>query len=175
MCFVFPQTMMQVTYDLGMNDASIHFASVSYDRSGETYYAAFATELSIAQDYDDKTEWFGEKLLADDGFAAYAQLRDEQVQQDSPEVTLTYRGYIESQICLAKYDQGKKTEALERAFLYLGEGTFPVSNPVASVYVRALSKGDAQTANAFLARMQTLSVSGADRTYLDDLISLSNP
>ena len=62
MCLIFPQTMMQVTYDMGMDKLSVHFASVAYDRSGDAYYAAYATEVSIGANYDDTTEEFGEKL-----------------------------------------------------------------------------------------------------------------
>ena len=173
MCFLFPQTMMEVTYGWGMNEASIYFASVSYNRSGEAHYAAFATEAAIGANYDSATEYYGELLLADDGFAAYAQRRDDALPEDA---TMTYCQYIQGQVCVAKYDQGKKTEAVDLAFEYVGQA-FPKGNPAALVYLTALIAEDSATADQAYAKMQGLSslVTGEDATYLGELMSLMSP
>ena len=53
---VYPQTMMKLTYNLGMEKASVWFAEVSYDRSDDVYYIAYATEVAIDQQDYEKIE-----------------------------------------------------------------------------------------------------------------------
>lgn len=173
MCLLFPQTMMRVTYDMGMNSLSIHFASVSYDRSGEAYYAAFATEVSIGADYYDQTEYFGEKLIADDGFEVYCQSKNDSLPET---VTMTYQQYIYGQVCLAKYNQGKTSEAVQRAFEYTGQA-FPRNNPSAVVMIAAMSAGDTASVNAALTKMQAMktqiTLSQTEGAYLAEMIALA--
>lgn len=169
LCLVFPQTMMQITYDMGMDGASIHFASVAYDRSGETYYVGFATDVAIMANYDDDTEEYGEKLLLDDGFEEYAKSRI------TGDLTVEdFRRYIQGEVCIAKYDQGKKDAAVEKAFEYIGQ-SFPIDyNPAAKVYLKALSAGDQTTVEKALIKMNALQVYDEEAVYLSSLINLAS-
>ena len=47
---VYPQTMMELTYSMGMESSSIHFAEQSYKRSNDVYYIAYATEVAIGEE-----------------------------------------------------------------------------------------------------------------------------
>ena len=86
---------------------------------------------------------------------------------------MTYRQYIEGQICLAKYDQGK-AEAVDKAFSYVGQ-SFPKNNAAAMVLFAAISNQDTQTISVILEKMQALKsqVPAADIEYLDGLIALA--
>ena len=55
LCLAFPQTVMKLTYDLGMDGASVKFATIAYERSeNNVYYIAYATEVAIgAEDYEN--------------------------------------------------------------------------------------------------------------------------
>ncbi len=167
MCLIFPQTMMQVTYDMGMNKTSVHFASVAYDRSGEAYYVAFATEVSIGKNYDDKTEYYGEKLLGDDGFAEYAAKRNE----EAASAGITYEQYIQGQVVQAKYDQGKKTEAIAAAEVYTA-GTFSKNCSLTTVYLAAFSAGDTQEVSNIIVKLQALEVPAAESENFVELLRL---
>ena len=167
LCLVFPQTMMGVTYDMGMTDLSIFFADVSYNRSHEAYYAAFVTEVSISANYDDKTEWYGQTLLDHSGFDSYAATR---VGSADGEKVEEYRTYIQGQVCLAKYDLGKQDEALDTAFGYLG-GHFYEYNPVVALLVM---RADAEMKAEIGERLKSVAVnSSEEQAYLDEMILLA--
>ena len=63
MVVIYPQTMMQLTYDLGMESSSIYFAETSYKRTHEVYYIAYATEVAIGDEDNGKIVSCGEKLI----------------------------------------------------------------------------------------------------------------
>ena len=167
LCLVFPQTMMGFTYDMGMNAMSIFFADASYQRSQEAYYAAFATEVAISSNYDDKTEWYGQILLSHSGFDAYAATR---VSSTEEAAIRDYRLYIQGQVCLAKYDLGKKDEAVDTAFSYL-DGHFYEFNPVVALLVTYY--GDADVKTEIADRLQSVTVLAEEQAYFDEILALA--
>lgn len=150
LCFIFPATMMRLTYDLGMDGASIRSAKRAYDYTGEVYYIAFATETAIGAELLESVETCGESLIIDDEFASYCEKRNEET-----ETTVGYEQYIYAQICVAKYLQGEKAESVERAFALVGNA-FPENNAITAVLLTALSREDTQTANAVLEKMNEM-------------------
>ena len=74
----FPSTMMQITYNMGMNAVSAKYAHRAYGYSGDVYYAAFATEVSILDGDVEKVAEYGKLLIADDEFATYCDARNAQ-------------------------------------------------------------------------------------------------
>ncbi len=149
----FPATMMELTYDLGMDAFSIHFAERAYDWSGNEKYIAHAMETAIGLKDTQKIEECGERLIQDDKFLEYCAERNEQL---GGGIALTYESYVFGQVCVAKYENGDKTEAVTLAF----ERTvgFPEGNAVLVVLYRALVAGDAETVNLIREKMGQLNV-----------------
>ena len=75
LCYLFPATMMNLTYDMGMDNASITCAKRSYHRTDEIYYIAFATEVAIVAENDAQIADCGKRLVEDNGqaFQEYCQ------------------------------------------------------------------------------------------------------
>lgn len=167
LCYLFPSTMMNLTYDLGMDGASITCAKRSYERSNEVYYIAFATETAIlSSDYEEIASC-GKRLVEDDGqaFERYCQAKTAEM-PDS--FVGAYDQYIYGQICVAEYRLGEKEKAVEDAFEYL-HGGFPVNNGAVALLFTAISQNDTQTVSQIKQKMQTLqteSFSNEDKAFL---------
>ncbi|MBQ8309341.1 MAG: hypothetical protein IJX96_05855 [Clostridia bacterium] len=169
LCFIFPATMMRITYDLGMDSASIYYAKRAYDYTGEAYYAAFATETAIGAENYANVETCGEAFIADDEFDAYCQQRNAEIESKGG-----YEQYVYGQVCVAKYRLGEKAEAIEKAFALVGEA-FPENNAIAAVLLTALSDGDSETANAVMEKMNEMDISAfsnTDKTYYEAIRGL---
>ncbi len=169
----FPSTLMTITYDLGMDASSVHYAERAYAQSGEdVYFIAYATEVAIGSDNYEKIESCGEKFIRDDEFAAYCQNRDEEIASKGG-----YEQYVFGQVCLAKYRLGDKTEAVERAAELIA-GRFPQSNALAAVGMTALANGDTATAlqvKTKMIEMSTTDFSDTDLEYYGKiLLALEN-
>ena len=121
LCYVFPSTMMNIAYDLGMDSASITCAKRSYERSGEIYYIAFATETAILSGDYEEIATCGKSLIEDDN-DAFTQYCQEKTISMSDTVVGNYEQYIYGQICVAEYRLGSKDKAVEDAFAYLQGG-----------------------------------------------------
>ena len=168
LCLAFPQTMMKLTYDLGLDGASVKFASTAYERSGNNvYYIAYATEVAIGADDYEHVVSCGKTFVADEAaFKAYATERN---------ADGAYEQYIYGKICVAQYRLGEKETALLDAKTYLG-GKFPQNNAVIAVLLEAIKTGDKPTATSALQTMQALkteqgaALSSDDAKRLDDLI-----
>ncbi|MBE5739852.1 MAG: hypothetical protein E7349_03230 [Clostridiales bacterium] len=169
----YPSTMMKFTYDMGMDAASISYAKREYKRTSEIYYIARATETAIGLGDAEKILSCGEIFIADEDFASYCA----EINANKPENTKGgYEQYIYGQVCVSEYALGKKTEAVERAFGYIGDA-FPVQNAVAAVLISALVKGDIQTVELIKGKMEQLQVanlSEADKAYYAEILALIN-
>ena len=182
LCFVFPASMMEITYDLGMNKATIKYAERAYNRTDDVYYVAFATETAILLEDNAKIEENGLKLIADDTFAQYCIVRNEEIAKknetakENERVSITYEQYVFGQVTMSQYAQGKKTEAITTACASLGGG-FPKNNAVAILYLTAMKHVDAETSAVLKLKLEGLrstELSEADASYLETLLSLSN-
>lgn len=139
-CLAFPQTMMDVTYSMGMDGASVDFALTSYERFGTVEYIKHGADTALAAKLYDKAEECLEKLIADDGFeAACAELDAANEAAGKP---TGYRAYYYRQICLVKYELGKTTEAIDCA-VRLMDGKFEEGNPLVAVVAAARLDGQA--------------------------------
>lgn len=147
---IFPQTMMQLTYDMGMESSSIYFAEDAYRRTDDVGYIAYATEVAILDDNNDKIIKCGEKLIKDEAFAEYCRKQDEKVQ-----VSTSYEQYVYGQICVAMYENGKTDEAIDRAFALIGN-TFPHNNAVLALIVAANRAEDTQSVEVIKGKMNEL-------------------
>ena len=171
LCFIFPSTLMYITYDLGMDGASIRYAKRAYAYTSDVAYIAFATEVAIGLDDYAQIEACGEELIDDENFDGYCEEKNALIASDGG-----YGQYVFGQICVAKYNQGEKTEAIEKAFALVGNG-FPKNNAVAAVLLTAISADDTQTVQEVKGKMNEMNsseFSDSDKEYFDALLALAN-
>ncbi len=172
LCFIFPSTMMRITYDLGLDGASIRYAKRAYAYTSDVTFIAFATEAAIGLSDYAQIETCGEELIADEDFNAYCKQKNAAI--ESEDVFGGYDQYVFGQVCVAKYRQGEKTEAIEKAFELVGNG-FPKNNAVAAVLLTAFSGDDMTTVNAVKAKMKEMDVSefsDSDRDYYKAMLDV---
>ena len=168
---VYPQTMMKLTYNLGMENASIWFAEISYDRSDDVYYIAYATEVAIGRQDYAKIDDCGEMLIRDEEFASFCADKNS---VNPTETGLTYEQYVYGQLCIAKYERAHATEAVDRAFALTGN-TFTKNNAVVAVLITALQAGDASTVELIKGKMMNMQQEGyeGDKAYFEAILALT--
>lgn len=167
---LFPSTMMEITYDLGMEASSIKYAERAYDRGESIKFIAHATTVAIELDDYAKINACGERYITDDEFSDYClEIREDESAADA------YRQYVQSQVCVAKYKSGEKSAAVTRAFELIGN-TFPEGNAVIAVLLQANSEQDVVTVNEIKGKMITLQSTGLltenDEDTLQELLAL---
>ncbi len=160
LCAVFPSTMMEMTYDLGMESASIHFAERAYDSSEDIYYIAHATETAIQKENATKIVACGERFIQDTDFPKFCGEKGED-----------YRQFIYGQVCISKYESGAKAEALALACQAIDEGRFPQNNALIAVLVTSFAHEDAATVQAVKDKLLTLRAEGEEGAYLQETLS----
>ena len=169
LCFLYPSTMMNITYDLGMDKASVKYAMRAYDRTDDVYYVAFATEVAIGADLDEQIEDCGLAFTQNSDFTQYCLERDAKMNLGGD-----YAQYVYGQVSLAQYRQGEKDEALATAFSALAENTFPKNNAVQGLTLTVLMEGDTTTKEKIYEEMMNIEsgLSGEDKQNFDALLSL---
>lgn len=146
----FPETMMNVSYDMGMEKSSVWFAERAYKRHDDIDVIAFATTVAIEEDMYDKIISCGERMTEDEEFEEYCAARDlknaetygNEMLGDHKIVDILgrYDQYIFAQISIAQYKKGDKDGAAERA--KTNTVGFPRNNPIACLLLEADSEGD---------------------------------
>ena len=166
LCTIYPATMMQITYDLGLDKLAIANAKQAYKRTGDVYYIAFATETAIGIDDLQQIDVCGSMLIVNDGFDGYCEKRNTALALD--ESTGTYDQYVYGQVCVAKYNRGNKSDAVDKAFDWVGNDCFPQNNAIVAVLMTALIAEDTATVDLVeekLLTMQTSDFSPLEQTY----------
>lgn len=149
---VYPETMMEITYDMGMDSPCIWFAERAYIRHNDIDDMVLAMEVAIGDNNYKKVVSCGEKVIQDDEFEKLCETKDEQtvasVEGIENAAALlerlgTYEQYVYGRVCSAKYSLGDKEAAVERAFeLTVG---FPRNNAVVAVLSDAMLASDTET------------------------------
>ena len=170
LCFLFPWTMMQLTYDLGMDGASVRSAKRAYNMSGEVYYVAFATHVAIGCGDDEKIVECGKMLIADENFKLYCEEKTAQ----TAELGGVYDQYVYGQVCLAQYRQGDKEGAIATAFSSL-DGAFEKNNAVVALLITALSTKDSDTVDEIQLKMNEMQsqISQENSAYFQEMLTLA--
>lgn len=172
LCWVFPSTMMELAYKLGMNGESVKYAMRAYNRSDSVEYVVFAMETAIVADKDKSIEECGLKLIADDEFVVYCEKRNEKLDTNN----ITYDQYVYAMISLAQYRQGKTTQAQATAFAGIGN-TFPKNNAVVGLLTMAIDAKDLVTVAEIkngLQRLQSSITDPTDSAYLLETLQKYN-
>ena len=171
LCFLFPWTMMQVTYNLGMERSCIRNGKRAYNMSDEVSYIAFATDVAISEGEYERVVECGEMFLSDAEFDSYCAKHNEELPEG---VGVTYDQYVYAQVSLAKYRLGDKEGAVLTAFDSLDE-SFPKNNAVVAVLVTALGEEDDETVAMIREKMANVqsAYSEADQTYFSEILDLA--
>ena len=90
LCLFYPSTMMNITYDLGMDASAVHHATRAYTRLDDVSYIAFATEVAIGADDDEELAECGDLFIADEQFSEYCAARTAEL----GDVEGTYEQYV---------------------------------------------------------------------------------
>ena len=160
LCILFPSTSMELAYDMGMESSCIHFAERAYRGSKDVYFIAYATEVAIEEDKTSKIISCGEKFIKDKSFETYCDLMGENYQQ-----------FIYGQVCVSKYQKGKKEGAVSLAYESLNGG-FPRGNALVAVLLASLNANDFETVDSIKMKLNELSVDEADVKYLQEALAL---
>ncbi len=160
LCAFFPSTMMNITYDLGMESSSIHFAERAYNGSEDIYYIAYATEVAIEEDKNDKILSCGKQFITDEGFDGYCALKG-----------ANYEQFIYGQVYVAMYEQGDKANAVSLAYESLGGG-FPRGNALVAVLIAAFEQNDGATVTMIGEKLADIRVEGDEETYLQETLQV---
>lgn len=173
----FPSTMMHLSYDFGCDQSSIRYAKRAYRWFDDTSYMAYAMEVAIGIDDQEKIEECGTALVEDETYFAkycdekYAAL-DERVQAN---MRSTYDQYVYGKIAVAKYKQGKKEDAVDYAVNTL-KGGFPYDNAVVAVLYTALGndKATVDMIKGKMNEMQADKFAEGEKAYFDEVLALAN-
>ncbi len=168
----YPSTMMELTYNLGMDASSIRYAERAYDWSKDEYFIVHAMETAIGMKDTEKIEACGEKFIADEDFNEYCAAKNEKLPEN---VALTYEQYVYGQVCVAKYENGDKAGAVARAVeLTIG---FPMNNAIVAVLYTSIADRDVTTINLIREKMEQLDTSTfseSEKAYFNEVFALTN-
>lgn len=169
LCFIFPSTMMQFTFRLGMNDASVKYAKRAYKYTGETYYLAYGLDVAIWDKDVERIAECGLLLLQTEDFDTYCAEQDELLSKQG--VGMQYNQFVYGQVSVAKYLCGEKTEAVDLAFAGLEESTFPENNAVVAVLSQARKLDDKETVQLIKLKLDGIasSLTETDKPYFDEV------
>ncbi len=178
--FFFPVTLMNLSYNLGMDNSAQYYANRAYRMSDQIEYAVFAFDIAVNQNDDEEIVKYGEKVASDDEFDEYCILRDEEMKEAySPEILAElppYRQYVKGNLYAAMYREGDKQSALDGAFLEL-ENECPRGNAVLKVLLSAIGENDQDSLRQILLFLQEKQVSNnyneTDLAFLHTMIEVA--
>ena len=167
---VYPSTMMEFTYSLGLEESSIKYAQRAYKRSNDIYYIAYATQTAIEIEDYEKINSCGMKLISDEEFNAFCEEKNAK----NGDMAGDYEQYVYGQVCIAKYECEEKQTAVEYAFSFLEENEFPVNNAVVAVLITSLRAEDEETVSLIEGKMKERKgpLSESEQVYYDEILRL---
>lgn len=170
LCFIFPSTMMHITYDLGMDGSSIRNAKRAYRYSGDVEYIAYATEVAIGKDDDEYISECGRLFIADDEFTVYCQKRNASLPEG---VEGYYEQYVYGQVAVAEYRLGRSSEAVDLAFDGV-KTSFPKNNAVVALLLTAFQNNDLNTRMKIYSEMEAIKgrISAEEMAYFMEIQAL---
>lgn len=153
LCIFFPGTMMGITYNLGMENSSIHFAERAYKSNEDIYFISYATDVAIAEEKQDKIISCGQRLMRNEDFAEFCAKKGD-----------GYDLLIARSVIVAKYKSGDKENAINDAFNSLNGG-FPATNAVVALLLEAINAKDKDTVSTVVNKLNTLTMESEDLVY----------
>lgn len=176
---IYPETMQEITYDLGMDSPCIWFAERTYNRHGKIEDIAFAMEVAIADGNHKKVISCGKKVIADDEFLAHCERKTQEIfksiegkenEEELRKILGEYDEYVYGQVCVSQYELGQKSSAVKNAGDWTGNA-FPKNNALVRLLVEARKDKDAQTVSLLVEKMESITVPQGDQTYYDEILA----
>lgn len=174
----FPQTMMKITYTMGMDKASVNFSETAYQRYGVVDYVGYGADVALGAGLHSQAETFLEKLIADDEFESYCEKKNERLTGEQANTTL--QAYYRRQLCLSILWQGDGERAVNRSLELMGD-SFAAGNPLVEVILFANRLDGADGEATVLAAYTKLAeikdsdrygrYSAADKAYFDQVFA----
>ncbi len=174
----FPQTMMKITYTMGMDKASVNFSVTAYDRFGVVDYAGYGADVALQANLHKQAEDCLESLIANGEFESYCEKKNEQLTGDRRNTTM--QAYYRRQLCLSIYWQGDGERAVDRSLELMGN-SFAVGNPLVELlrYARLSGSNGEATVRAAYGKLSEIRVgdvygqySAADKSYFDQIFTV---
>ncbi len=165
--FVFPSTMMSLSYKLGNDSGAMKYAHTSYARTSEVAYIAYATEVAFGVDDDEDIVRYGEEFVADEKFDDYCL----EVDSKSGTTQGAYRQYVYGRLVVSEYSLGEKDKAFSYAVEAIGNG-FVKNNAMVALLFEAMVSNDGVTVEKVVQKMRSLgsTLDGEDAVYLASLL-----
>lgn len=179
---IYPETMQEMTYDLGMDTPCIWFAERTYKRHGKIEDIAFAMEVAIADGNHKKTISCGQKVVNDDEFAGYCQKKTEQIfasvegrenEEELRKILGEYDEYVYGQICVSQYELNQKQKAIDNAVFWTGNA-FPKNNAIVRLLIEARKDTDTETVNTLIEKMNLIVLPETDKEYFNEILAYAN-
>ena len=173
---IYPETMQEITYDLGMDTPCIWFAERTYKRHGKIDDIALAMEVAIADGNDKKVISCGKKMITDEEFIDYCEEKTLQIKESAGNNELVYSvlgeydEYVYGQIVLSQYRLNKKSEAITSAIEWTGNA-FPKNNAIVRLLVEAKKDKDEQTLQTLISKMKEISIPSEDSDYYNEILA----
>lgn len=166
--FVFPSTMMSISYKLGNDSGAMKYAYTSYTRTSEVVYIAYATEVAFGVDSDEDIVRYGEQFVSDGDFTEYCA----QVDTNSGATEGAYRQYVYGRLVVSEYSLGEKEKAFSYALEAIGGG-FAKNNALVALLFEAMVTNDSETIERVVLKMRDLrsTLEGEDELYLTSLLN----
>ena len=165
--FIFPSTMMGISYKLGNDSGAMKYAYTSYTRTDEVAYIAYATEVAFGVDENEDIVYYGEQFIADKNFDEYCL----QVDLQSGTSQGAYRQYVYGRLVISEYSLGEKEKAFSYALDAIG-GKFVQNNAMVALLFESMVANDSAMVERVVGKMRELSATldGEDADYLNSLL-----
>ncbi|MBR2341629.1 MAG: hypothetical protein IKA72_04405 [Clostridia bacterium] len=165
--FIFPSTMMGISYKLGNDSGAMKYAYTSYSRTKEVVYIAYATEVAFGVDSDEDIVYYGEQFVADENFDDYCLQIDLQSETEQG----AYRQYVYGRLVISEYSLNEKDKAFSYALDAIGD-KFVKNNALVALLFESMVAGDGVTVDKVVSKMRELSstLNGEDAVYLNSLL-----
>ena len=160
LCALFPSTMMELTYNMGMEASAIRFAERAYKDNDEIYFIAYATEVALEESKNDKIVSCGERFIFDDEFDEYCQIKGGH-----------YREFIIGRVCVEKYKEGDKQGAVSLAYETLN-GVFSEGNAMVALLFEVKKNNDAETLLVMKTKIEEINLTDLERAYLEKVYAV---
>lgn len=176
---IYPETMQEITYDLGMDSPCIWFAERTYNRYGKIEDIAFAMEVAIADGNHKKVVSCGKKVIADDEFTTHCERKTQEIfksiegkenEEELRKILGEYDEYVYGQVCVSQYELGRKSSAVENAVDWTGNA-FPKNNALVRLLIEARKDKDTQTVQLLVEKIEEITVPQGDQTYYNEILA----
>lgn len=166
--FGFPGKMATMCENMGAYSSATLYADLAFNYSRTTSNLARCLDDSVFAGKDENIVKYGDRLIAREDFAAYAEERSA-----AANGAVDYFGFVYNNLTIAKYNRGDKDGALNTAKTAMeGVSDFPVNNAYAILAIQAASASDAELCQKIYELIVELSPTAEQQNYYLTVLSI---